>query len=351
MASDKSAGESIAYRVIIASVLGPVVAIPLCVVRLYTKRYILRNTGYDDYAITIATLLALAFSIVTGYQTTNGLGKHRWDVSDYHFHKLMKIGDIAGPIFYNLSTLAIKASLCFFYLRFSISRSFRCVVYVLMAICVLYSVPAAFGFLWVCQPIAKYWDFSITTGSCINLSAFFLATACINAGTDLALLVLPLFIIKDLRLPVKRKIGAALLLMTGSFVCVVSLIRVHAVIRDMHKIATDGTWAMVMNFIWILVEMWMGIICTCLPTMHTFVKRHFCAPDPTPVPGVQNVNWVPLEVGSNRSPMKDSREKSSESKNYDHDFATFRSVECDERALASASSCDGESRRSLDSRV
>ncbi|KAL7773986.1 hypothetical protein CFE70_003955 [Pyrenophora teres f. teres 0-1] len=227
------------------------------------------------------------------------------------------IGDIAGPIFYNLSTLAIKASLCFFYLRFSISRSFRCVVYVLMAICVLYSVPAAFGFLWVCQPIAKYWDFSITTGSCINLSAFFLATACINAGTDLALLVLPLFIIKDLRLPVKRKIGAALLLMTGSF----------------------------------LVEMWMGIICTCLPTMHTFVKRHFCAPDPTPVPGVQNINWVPLEVGSNRSPMKDSREKSSESKNYDHDFATFRSVECDERALASASSCDGESRRSLDSRV
>lgn len=40
--------ESIAYRVIIVSVLGPVVAIPLCVLRLYTKRYILRNTGYDD---------------------------------------------------------------------------------------------------------------------------------------------------------------------------------------------------------------------------------------------------------------------------------------------------------------
>jgi len=85
-----------------------------------------------------------------------------------------------------------------------------------MAISVLYSVPAAFGFLWVCQPIAKYWDFSITTGSCIDLNAFFLATACINAATDLALLVLPLFIIKDLRLPLKQKIGAALLLMTGS---------------------------------------------------------------------------------------------------------------------------------------
>jgi hypothetical protein len=40
--------ESIAYRVIVASVLGPVVAIPLCILRLYSKRYVLRNTGYDD---------------------------------------------------------------------------------------------------------------------------------------------------------------------------------------------------------------------------------------------------------------------------------------------------------------
>jgi hypothetical protein len=40
--------ESIAYRVIVASVLGPVIAIPICAIRLYTKRYILRNTGYDD---------------------------------------------------------------------------------------------------------------------------------------------------------------------------------------------------------------------------------------------------------------------------------------------------------------
>jgi len=98
-----------------------------------------------------------------------------------------------------------------------------------------------------------------------------------------------------------------------------------------------------------LLEMWMGVVCTCLPTVHTFVKKHFCTPDP-PTPGVQNVNWVALEAGSNRSPIKDSRERASESKSHDHDFATFRSVECDERALAAASSCDGESRRSLDSR-
>lgn len=85
-----------------------------------------------------------------------------------------------------------------------------------MVTSIIYSMLAGFGFLWVCQPIEKYWDFTIVTGSCINLNAFFLATACINAATDLILLILPLLIIKDLRLPRRRKLGVAALLMTGS---------------------------------------------------------------------------------------------------------------------------------------
>src|SRR5438874_1454960 len=40
--------ESIAYRVILASLLGPIIAIPICLVRLYTKRYILRLVTNDD---------------------------------------------------------------------------------------------------------------------------------------------------------------------------------------------------------------------------------------------------------------------------------------------------------------
>lgn len=40
--------ESIAHRVIIVSVLGAVIAIPICFVRLYTKRAILRTFGWDD---------------------------------------------------------------------------------------------------------------------------------------------------------------------------------------------------------------------------------------------------------------------------------------------------------------
>ncbi|KAF2853633.1 hypothetical protein T440DRAFT_312956 [Plenodomus tracheiphilus IPT5] len=268
--------ESIAHRVIIVAVIGAVLTIPLCLTRLYTKHFILRNVGWDDYTIVMATTLALCFSIYVGYQTTNGLGHHIWDVPAADFYRLMKIGDIAGPIFYNLSTTFTKVSLGLFYLRLSpFETGFRFTVYVVVFVSLINSTLAAFGFLWVCQPIAKYWDFSIMTGKCINLNAYFLVTACINAATDLALLILPIFIMRKLQLALHRKIGAALLLMTGSFVCVVSLIRVEQVVKGMNVVPTDGTWGMVANFIWLLIEMWLGIICTCLPILYTFFRTQF----------------------------------------------------------------------------
>lgn len=180
-----------------------------------------------------------------------------------------KIGDIAGPILFNLATMLTKISLALFYLRLSpFQKSFRLAVYAVMCVSVVNSLLNALGFAWVCQPIEKYWDFSITTGTCINLNQYFLAAACINAGTDLALLILPIAILQKLHLPLRRKVGAALLLMTGSLyvmlhgncsfaysfshsVCIISLIRVEQVVRGMKIVPTDGTWGMVSNFIWL----------------------------------------------------------------------------------------------------
>lgn len=71
----------------------------------------------------------------------------------------------------------------------------------------------------------------------------------------------------------------------------VSLIRVQIVVKGMHTTTVDGTWGMVANFNWLyvrshflsrlvaqlcrLIEMWLGIICTCLPALHTFFRRRF----------------------------------------------------------------------------
>jgi hypothetical protein len=73
-----------------------------------------------------------------------------------------------------------KISLGLFYLRVSpFQISFRIAVYAVLCVSVINSTLNALGFAWVCQPIEKYWDYSITTGQCINLNQYFLATACL----------------------------------------------------------------------------------------------------------------------------------------------------------------------------
>lgn len=49
--------ESIAHRVIVVSILGAVITIPICSMRIYTKRTILKSFGWDDCkSLTVAPL-------------------------------------------------------------------------------------------------------------------------------------------------------------------------------------------------------------------------------------------------------------------------------------------------------
>lgn len=132
------------------------------------------------------------------------------------FSKSVQIGGIAGPIFYNIATLFTKASLSFFYLRLSPSRIFSGVVYTTLAITIIYCLLAAFAFSFLCQPIQRYWDFS-APGSCVNINAFGVTMAAVNAATDVMLLVLPILIIWPLQsLSVWKRISLAFILMAGS---------------------------------------------------------------------------------------------------------------------------------------
>ncbi|KAH6637376.1 hypothetical protein C7974DRAFT_140301 [Boeremia exigua] len=265
--------ESIAHRAVVVSVLGAAIAIPICLIRMYTKRCILKNLGWDDYNIAVATMLALGFSIYVCYQTTNCLGLHKWDCPAPKFDALMKIAVTVGPVLFNLTTMFTKVSLGLFYLQVSpFQTGLRVVVYTVMCVSIIHGVLNALGFTWLCQPAEKYWTFSITTGKCVNLNQYILATACINAATDLILLVLPIFILYELQLPLRRKIGAALLLMTGSFICILSLIRVGQVAHSTRVVSADGTWVMVTYMIWLLIELWLGIICACMPLVYAFCR-------------------------------------------------------------------------------
>ncbi|KAG4412358.1 hypothetical protein IFR04_014515 [Cadophora malorum] len=274
--------DSIAWMVITAALVSPIVAVFFVLMRSYTKKCIFNRFDWDDYAVVVALLFASAYSVLQVIQTQYGSGLHIWDVPLKKYTTYTKLG-IPGAVTYNMSTLFTKVAILLFYLRLSTDFRFRCVTYAVMFVAVGYSLAGGFAFLYLCRPLPKYWDFSIP-GKCSNFGAAFLAGAALNVATDVALLLLPLWLLHPLKLPLRQKIGVTLILMTGSFVCGVSIYRLAIIPPGLDNM--DATWHYIPNIIWCIIEMNTGIICACLPNLKAFAKRHFPNLFKRPVPAL-----------------------------------------------------------------
>src|SRR4051812_6159791 len=95
-----------------------------------------------------------------------------------------------------------KAAILVWYLRFSqTAAKLRKFIYGTMVIVVLYSLFATFEWLYACRPMAKFWDLTITYGSCIDFHPICVFSGAMNSATDLTILLLPTVILWNLRLP------------------------------------------------------------------------------------------------------------------------------------------------------
>ena len=70
------------------------------------------------------------------------------------------------------------------------------------------------GFL-NCIPVAKFWDTSIG-GFCFSKKALWFSNASVHILTDVAIFVIPIPVLRSLRLPLKQRIGVILIFALGS---------------------------------------------------------------------------------------------------------------------------------------
>ncbi|KAK3329220.1 hypothetical protein B0H66DRAFT_540454 [Apodospora peruviana] len=261
--------ESIGWKLLVAGVVCPVGALLFWLLRVYTARCILRKWHTDDWLITASLVLAIGLSAVDMSQTEYGMGIHMWDVTPPDFQHAIIVG-IPASIFYNLSTLCVKASILFFYLRFAAANPpFRIAVYTVLFVVIVYSLNAGFSFLYLCNPIRRLWDGS--DGTCVDLYTAFLVSSAINSATDVVILLLPMWLLWPLTMELRQKIAVGLVLMTGGFVCGVSFFRLATIPAG--KDDPDVTWNYCINNIWCLVELYVGIVCACLPCLKPFVRK------------------------------------------------------------------------------
>ncbi|KAH8199312.1 hypothetical protein TruAng_006497 [Truncatella angustata] len=253
------------------------VFLPLAVIttgiRVYMRTTVAGGLAKDDYLMVGSVFFA---AVVMGLSLDNyGLGKHFWNLPvepDLYPNWLMR--NVLAASILNFSTALAKGSILLFYLRIFTTRGMRRAVWSVFTYTMCYSFVGACVTMFACQPIEASWNFQASlTAKCVNLPVWYFVSAGLNISCDIATLLLPLPKLRSLQMPRKQKIGVALILTMGTFVCVIAIIRLsslYALLAD-----KDLTRNTVTALMWCVLEINLQIIGGNIPTLKPFIQRIF----------------------------------------------------------------------------
>ncbi|KAH6683096.1 hypothetical protein B0J14DRAFT_138252 [Halenospora varia] len=242
------------------------IVVPL---RIYCRRLTSTALWWDDYFILIAYVFCVGvFGLNVNY-VQRGIGKHIkavYEIDPSGPKDILKT-IIPADVSYFISLSFTKFSILAFYWRLFQASRLRVGIYVVGITVILWWLASIIAVSLTCVPLHAFWDPTVR-GRCIDIGKYYFATSVPNVVTDFVLLIMPLPHLVKLKVSFWRKVIVLGLFCVGSFICVVSLLRLLA-IREITKDTEypDFTWTFSAVTTWSVVEVFCGIVCACLPLL------------------------------------------------------------------------------------
>ncbi|OHE94022.1 CFEM domain-containing protein [Colletotrichum orchidophilum] len=243
--------------------------------RLIYKYFSSAQLGLDDLFTFLAYLAVLpSFIINLVGILPAGLGKDIWTLTPHQIESFGYWFYIVEPMYFVQMGLVKMAILCF-YMRIFDRTGLGKLLWGTAA----FNAVNTFVFLMVgifqCTPIHYYWTRwdGEHRGTCININAVPWANAIISIVLDLWILYLPLSRIRTLNLHWWKKLAVTLMFCVGTFVTVVSILRLQSLVRFANSL--NPTWDQFDIAFWTCLEVPTGIICCCLPAIRLILIQVF----------------------------------------------------------------------------
>ncbi|KAH7410677.1 CFEM domain-containing protein [Cadophora sp. MPI-SDFR-AT-0126] len=248
------------------------VAIVLRVISKVTTRM---DFGLDDYSIFATFIAGIPSSVLVVHGlTSNGLGKDIWTLRPNDITNYLRAFYVM-EILYFLQLFLLKLSILFFYLRIFPAPSFRRILWATVVFDILFGVVFIIVGIFQCNPISYYWGQwdGLHRGKCINVNGLGWSNAVISIILDFWMLGLAISQLLHLQLHWKKKLGVGLMFVVGTFITVVSILRLQSLLHFAKSF--NVTWDNLPVTIWSLVEINVGIICACMPSLRVLLVRLF----------------------------------------------------------------------------
>ncbi|KAF7538474.1 hypothetical protein G7054_g2868 [Neopestalotiopsis clavispora] len=239
---------------------------------IYKFFYTTTGLRVDDWFI-LATWAACIPSAVVNhvFLMANGLGQDIWTLTPETL-KHFAIGFWLMELLYFFESFMLKLSMIAFYLTIFPGRKVRRILILTGIFDLLYGIAFVLVPFGQCAPLSHFWNqFQGSQGKCIDFNALAWANGAISIAIDLWLITIPIYQLWGLQLSKWKKIGVSAMFVVGSFVTVVSIIRL--VFLVLMKGSINLTWDYFNVCLWSTLEITIGIICTCMPTLRLILVR------------------------------------------------------------------------------
>ncbi|KAK5946463.1 hypothetical protein PMZ80_000606 [Knufia obscura] len=263
-----------------------VVATVFVAARFYSRGVLVKSIKQDDWWILAAWLCSVGFSAAICVGVSDGLGMHWADIVAPTRDDFRR-AQYAYSILYNPCLMLTKNSIIVFYLSVmskDVDPVFRWCNWITLAIVNVAGTALTCLNIFQCQPISAAYSWpGPTSPQCTDIVTLYLSSAPVNIITDIALLLLPMPILTGLRLPKKQKIILVVTFSAGIFVAVVDVVRIaylQSAALDRLTVAnpgqsgkpriietTDFSWYAALSFMWSAIEVNVGIVCACVPSL------------------------------------------------------------------------------------
>lgn len=184
--------------------------------------------------------------------------------------------------------MATKTSILIFYVHISKNKKyFRLAAYITIVVVNIAGGVLTLVSIFVCNPISKTFS-DKSNQKCIRLVTLYFAAAPTNVATDIVILILPIPILTKMHLPLKQKVILLFTFALGIFVMVVDVIRINVLqdtiliitaggrvpsLTDSFEDTTDFAYLVAPALMWSSVEINVGIVCACIPTLRPLVRK------------------------------------------------------------------------------
>lgn len=177
---------------------------------------------------------------------------------------------------------ATKASVLLFYRRLvtgTLARRWKLAIYFALGFHAAYLIAITLGYVLVCRPLQAYWmsyDYNWNQEyTCAPAGGLNPVIGVLSVLSDVYAVALPFVILHyyTLDVPRKQKIGLNIIFTLGLLVAGAGIGRTYYLIK-LGK-TYDTSWTGFDLLVWTIIELQLGIICACAPSLRAFFRRYF----------------------------------------------------------------------------